>query len=502
MFPDFKTFKQLSQSHSLVPTFLEMPADLETPVTVYLKAGAPKKYSALLESVEGLGSSARHSFIAVSYHYRFECSKNRVQIYSLSSNSKEVLIEKRDEDKPLLALKKLLQQFKPVILPELPRFCGGAIGTVSYDMVRNFEKVPQIHPTENETPDGLFLLTDECIVFDHWKHKLFLIKWNLVSDKSEKGLLKAYKTSELTLRKLEEDIKNKKISGKNRNQTLGSSMGKVRSNFSKEEFCKAVLKCKEYIRAGDVIQTVLSQRFELECALDPFQVYRALRMINPSPYLYYLNFQHFSVAGSSPEILVRKAGDTATVRPIAGTRRRGKTVEEDIALEKELLSDEKEKAEHLMLVDLGRNDLGRTCQSGTVRMENFMSVERYSHVMHLVSTVTGRLDKGKDAFDLFQACFPAGTVTGAPKIRAMEIIEELEKRRRGLYAGSIGYFSYSGDMDMAITIRTILFKDHKMYIQAGAGIVADSIPEREEKETRSKAQALFKAIELAHSGTL
>ncbi len=504
MFPDFKTFSQLSQKYSLVPTFLERTADLETPVTVYLKVGISKPYSALLESVEGLESLARHSFIAVSHHFRFESLGSEVRLFSPGKNSstKEILMEKKKQVKPFKELKKFIKKYPAAILPELPSFCGGAIGYASYDMARNFEKLPQTLESALHLPEALFLLTDECIVFDHKKHKLYLIKWNLIKDKSQNNLLKLYKTAEKSLNTLSGEIKNKKVARIYNKKGNYPSMDKIVSNFSKVEFCTAVVKCKEYIRAGDVIQTVLSQRFELESDINPFQVYRALRMVNPSPYLYYLNLNNFSVAGSSPEILVRKQGNCATVRPIAGTRRRGQSLNEDLAFEKELIKDEKEKAEHLMLVDLGRNDLGRCCQSGSVKVENFMKVERYSHVMHLVSTVNGELEKGKNSFDLFQACFPAGTVTGAPKIRAMEIIEELEKIRRGLYAGSVGYFSYSGDMDMAITIRTILFNKKKIYMQAGAGIVADSIPEREEKETRSKVAALFKAVELAQSGNL
>jgi len=483
MTPELKIFKSLSKKYSLVPVCLECSADCDTPVTVFLKVAAQKKYSALLESVEGGEKFGRYSFIALSDHFRFESYGNKIILTHSASEKKEIR-----KAQALAELKKIFKVLKAAPLPELPQFSGGAVGMISYDMVRNFEK---------HLPDALLLFTDEGIVFDHWKHKMFLVKWNLIQNRSEFHLEQLYKKAQVSLKKIESKIRAGKTVSPLKTTQNKKLEDMLKSNFSKKEYCKAVLKTKKYIEAGDVIQTVLSQRFMLESNVDPFHVYRALRVINPSPYLYFFKFNDFALAGSSPEILVRKEGHTAITRPIAGTRKRGKNLNQDLALEKELISDPKERAEHLMLVDLGRNDLGRCCEAGTVKVKDFMSVERYSHVMHLVSTVEGSLKPKEDAFSLFKACFPAGTVTGAPKIRAMEIIEELEKKKRASYAGSVGYFSYAGNMDMAITIRTILFKKNKIYIQAGAGIVADSVPEYEEKETRSKAKAMIKALECA-----
>ncbi len=493
MKPDFKTFKSLAARHGLVPTYVELPCDTETPVTVYAKiSGEP--YSALLESVEGGEKFARYSFISVSHHTRFECSGDSVTIEEGEKSSK---IKSKT---PLEELKKLFKKLNPATLSDIPRFCGGAVGFASYDMVRNFEFLPERLPKNPMTPDALFLLTDECVIFDHWKHKLILIKWNLVSKNggSAKTLyIKAEKSLSALRARLKKPAALQPFEPLAGGEASSSGMC---SNLDKSQYKSMVLKAKGYIRSGDVIQTVMSQRFETETNCDAFELYRALRIVNPSPYLFLLKMKGFSLVGSSPEILVRKTGDRALTCPIAGTRKRGKTEQEDLALEKELLKDPKERAEHIMLVDLGRNDLGRCCEPGTVKVPEFMKVERFSHVMHIVSTVEGKLKRGEDSFSLFQACFPAGTVTGAPKIRSMQIIEELENTRRGTYAGSVGYFGYSGNMDMAITIRTILMKGKKLYVQAGAGIVADSDPAREEQETRNKAAALFRAVEIAKQG--
>ncbi|MBI1979940.1 MAG: anthranilate synthase component I [Elusimicrobia bacterium] len=494
MNPDFKRFQNLARRYSLVPTFQTCAADLDTPVTLYLKVSQSQPYNALLESVEGGESLGRYSFITVSDLLRFESRGNKVTVSDWNGRREFVAVD------PFSELKKTFSGLKPVSLPELPRFCGGAVGMIAYEMARHFEKIPSLLPDDLSFSDSCFLFTDTCIVMDHWKHQIYLIKWNRIETHNPKKLFRQYVRAEKELARLKERIRSP-LPSTQKGKTRGA-LPAIRSNCSKPEFYQAVEKAKEYIRAGDVIQTVLSQRFEVDLKLEPLQLYRALRSINPSPYLYLLNFKEFSIAGSSPEILVRKEGRCAMTRPIAGTRRRGETEKEDRAREKELLNDPKERAEHLMLVDLGRNDLGRVCAPGSVTVEDFMKVERYSHVMHLVSTVQGKLNGREDAFSLFRACFPAGTVTGAPKIRAMEIIEELEKVRRNVYAGSIGYFSYSGDMDMAITIRTILLNKNKIWMQAGAGIVADSVPEYEEKETRSKAAALFKAVEMAQGNFL
>ncbi|OGR82972.1 MAG: anthranilate synthase component I [Elusimicrobia bacterium RIFCSPHIGHO2_01_FULL_64_10] len=503
MTPDLKTFKNQAKAFGLVPTFIEIPCDLDTPVTLYLKLSRGGSPSALLESAEGGEKVGRYSFISVSHHLSFECRNGEVTIARARSGpGGRKTFRTRD---PVGELRGIFRELRPAVLPGLPRFCGGAVGFASYDLVRGFESLPARLPSDPATPDAFFHFTDECVILDHWMRRMILIKWNRIEGRSGDGLARLYSRAEAALAALA-----RRIGSPERFETFSplgapaakdpSARRRPRSNFSPKEFAGLVRKTQEYIRAGDVIQAVLSQRFEVETSVDPVRVYRALRLINPSPYLYLLKMGGRVIVGSSPEILVRKENRTATTRPIAGTRPRGATAAEDQALEKELLADPKERAEHLMLVDLGRNDLGRSCKAGTVRVPEFMKVERYSHVMHMVSTVEGVLKAGEDAFSLFRASFPAGTVTGAPKVRAMEIIEELERRRRGIYAGSVGHFSYAGDMDMAITIRTLDFSGGKAVIQAGAGIVADSIPEREEEETRSKAQAMLRALELAESG--
>lgn len=481
MKPDLSAFKTLAKRHSLVPTYEEIPCDTETPVTLYAKISAGAEASEILESVEGSEKLGRYSFISASHHTKFECSKTSPD--------------------PLGELKNIFARLNPATLPGLPRFCGGAVGYLSYDMVRRFENLPARLPPEPSVPDALFFLTDECAVFDHWKQKLFLIKWNLIQKKNSSALSGIYREAEKSLAALRAKVEKTPSIRPLPSGNFASSANGMKSNLSRTQFEAMVAKAKEYIRSGDVIQTVLSQRFETETNADALDLYRALRMVNPSPYQFLLRNKDFSLVGSSPELLVRKEKDTAMTCPIAGTRRRGANEKEDAALEKELLADPKERAEHIMLVDLGRNDLGRCCVPGTVKVPEFMNIERYSHVMHIVSTVEGKLKKGEDAFSLFKACFPAGTVTGAPKIRSMEIIEELESVRRGIYAGAVGYFSYSGNMDMAITIRTMLLKGKKLFAQAGAGIVADSNPKLEEQETRNKAAALFKAAEIAEQGT-
>jgi anthranilate synthase component 1 len=366
---------------------------------------------------------------------------------------------------------------------------------MGYDMVRHFEKLPDNrHPGLN-LPDVFLMFTDTLVVFDNLTHKIKVISNAHIEDSPQKAYEKAQEKIDGIVRKLQSKAVYRKAASSQKR-----AVAKTRdftSNFSKKDFLRAVEKTKGYIIAGDVIQTVISQNFHRETDIPPINAYRALRVVNPSPYMYYLETAKCTIVGSSPEILVRVEADTIELRPIAGTRRRGKTPEEDQFFEKELRADPKEIAEHIMLVDLGRNDTGRVAQTGTVNVTELMNVERYSHVMHLVSNVVGKLGKKHDAFDVLRASFPAGTVSGAPKIRAMEIIEELEPTRRGPYAGSVGYFDFSGNMDTCITIRTIVFKNNKAYIQAGAGIVADSDPEKEYKETINKAKGMFKAIEMA-----
>jgi len=384
-----------------------------------------------------------------------------------------------------------------VLVKGLPRFHGGAVGFISYDMVRFFEKLPDTTTDDLQMPDCFFMLTDTILVFDHVNHKIKVVS-NAHINGGKRAIDKAYSAATA---KIEEIISALKRPVEYRSTAQGHWDGdKVRSNFTEGEYEKAVYAAKEYIKAGDIVQVVPSQRLSVPVSADGFDIYRALRTINPSPYMYYLKLGELKIAGSSPEVMVRMEDGVVTMRPIAGTARRGATDEEDSELARELLSDPKERAEHVMLVDLGRNDVGRVCEYGSVKVDELMVIEKYSHVMHIVSNVVGKLRKDKDAFDVLRACLPAGTVSGAPKIRAMEIIDELEPSRRGPYAGAVGYFSFSGNADTAIAIRTILIKDGIAHVQAGGGVVADSIPEKEYQETLNKAKACMRAIQLAEEG--
>jgi len=391
---------------------------------------------------------------------------------------------------PLEALQGLLKPFHFVPLEGLPRFCGGLVGFMGYDMVRFFERIPNRHKEDLSFPDSFFLFVDHFVIFDHLKRSMKIVALAHIQGDASRAYQKGKAEIQKILRRFSKPLKS--LSPLSLDGSL--PMGKVPSNMTQKEFEKKVRRAKEYIRRGDVVQVVLSQRFEIPFSEDPFEAYRALRSINPSPYMYYLKLGEVTLVGSSPEIFVQCEENRVKVRPIAGTRPRGRSEKEDLLLEKELLASQKERAEHVMLVDLGRNDIGRVCRPGTVRIDELMVIERYSHVMHVVSEVSGVLRRGEDRFGLLRATFPAGTVTGAPKIRAMEIIDELEESRRGPYAGCVGYFGFSGNFDSCITIRTILIKGRKAYIQAGAGIVADSKPRSEYQETLSKAQALFQAI--------
>ncbi len=467
--PNKQEFINLSKKGNLIPVYKEIVADMESPVSAFKKIEGD--YSFLLESVEGEEKIARYSFLGT------VSEKDARPFESFSE------------------IRQFISRFNAVAVPGLPRFHGGLVGYVSYDMVREIEDIPDKNPDTLKLPPMLFLLTDTLLAFDHAKHKVLLI-----SNAHVKGdPAGAYGEACLKIDKLEEKLK-KPLAFEKEEFELPSEVKKTikfSSNMSQEEFEEIVEKAKEYIRSGDIIQVVPSQRLETECRVDPFNVYRILRTINPSPYMFYLKLGEIKIAGSSPEVMVRLEGGVATVRPIAGTRRRGKDEEEDQKMAEELLASEKERAEHIMLVDLGRNDLGRVCEFGTVKLTEKMVIEKYSHVMHIVSNVTGKLKKDKDAIDLLKATFPAGTVTGAPKVRAMEIIDELENVKRGPYAGCVGYFGFSGEMDTGITIRTVIFKENKAFVQAGAGIVADSIPSQEYKETINKARAMLRAIELA-----
>jgi anthranilate synthase component 1 len=456
-------------------------ADLDTPLSCYykLKSAFLDTPSFLLESVESAGRLGRYSFIGFDPFCIFKSKGKKVTIEG--AINKEFFAEN-----PFEILRDFMKSFIPHKTMEELRFSGGAVGYVGYDMVRFFERLPDITTHELNIYDMFFIIPKKLVIFDNFTHKMTLVSLNYLDKLSQKPS----KKDDEELNKIYKILKNPIKNDKKRKFSIGN----IKRLIEKKAFEDMVLKAKEYICNGDIIQVVLSQRFKAEVLADGIDLYRALRVINPSPYMFFLDFCDYNLIGSSPEILVRLENNEIEVRPIAGTRKRGKTLEEDKFLEEELLNDKKECAEHVMLVDLGRNDIGRIAKIGSVSVPEFMIIEKYSHVMHIVSSVKGILKNGMDAFDVFKATFPAGTVTGAPKIRAMEIIEELEKTKREFYAGGVGYFGFNGNMDFCITIRTMLKKGKSVYIQAGAGIVADSIPENEYNETLNKAMALMKSI--------
>ncbi len=491
MTPSFQEFVRLASKHNVIPLHKEIVVDRVTPVSVYERLQKGEPHTFLLESVEGGERFGRYSFVGQRPHAIFLC---RGEDITYCEGAKERRWKSKN---PVRDMKDIFARISPAELPGLPRFWGGAIGYWDYDTVRYFERLPDGRPDKLGFPTGAFQLSGEVVVFDRFSQIAQVISNVHIPEnkRSAKDLKALYAQGMRSIERQVARIQSASPAGTTR------KVGKPKPPkplMSREAYENAVERAKEHIRAGDIIQVVLSQRWVLEPKVSPFDIYRALRMVNPSPYMYHLHFPELDLVGSSPELLVRKEGDLAETRPIAGTRRRGAGEEEDRALAEELKNDPKERAEHLMLVDLGRNDLGRVCKPGTVKVPELMTIENYSHVMHLVSSVTGRLSPSANAFDLFQACFPAGTVSGAPKIRAMQIIDELEPIRRGPYAGAVGYFSYTGNMDMAITIRTLVFHKGKAYMQAGGGIVADSVPSREYQESKDKAAALFAAVQKAH----
>jgi anthranilate synthase component 1 len=488
MFPDYKTFLSLAERANLIPVYREILADMETPVSAYLKVfGTP---SFLLESVEGGEKWGRYSFIGASIRSIIYSEGETVKVLQ---NGK--LIKEKEYTDPLEALREEIAIYKPVNVEGLPDFYGGLVGYIGYEMIKYFERVPDRDKQAFGLPDMYFMIPDILLIFDNLKQKLQIVSPVHIDGDPEV----AYKDAEEKINCVVDKLK-APPPGTGTSTSSGTNKDFISTFGPREAFEEAVRRSKEYVSAGDIVQVVVSQRFERNCSVTPFDIYRALRVINPSPYMFYIDTGEAQLIGSSPEILVKLHGHKIVLRPIAGTRKRGLTEIEDRAMEKELREDPKEKAEHIMLVDLGRNDVGRVAETGSVSVTELMTVERYSHVMHLVSNVEGRLKEGLDAFDLFRASFPAGTVTGAPKVRAMEIIDELEPVKRGPYAGAVGYFGYSGEMDTCITIRTIIIKNQKAYIQTGAGIVADSIPENEYKETVNKALAMIKAVEMAENG--
>ncbi len=490
LYPDFKTFTKLVKKGNLVPVYTELLADLETPVSSFLKI-CHSDYAYLLESVESQEKVGRYSFLSSDPSLVVKSKGRQIEITEFSSGKKKMK-KYLTSTNPLDEIKKILSKFKYVPLKELPRFAGGFVGYISYDMVRFFEKIPDQNKDDLKLPGSVFMLSNNLLIFDHIEHKIKIVSNVYVQNKNSKSIRQAYENARRSVKRLSVDL-SKQVKVK-ASDTKVKDFGKISSNFTKKKFCRIVSKAKEYIRKGDVIQVVLSQRFKIRLSGSYIDIYRRLRSINPSPYMYCLKLGDFNIVGSSPEMLIRCEDGMVETRPIAGTKPRGENAAEDNRLARELLSDKKERAEHLMLVDLGRNDLGRVATKGSVKVQDFMIIEKYSHVMHIVSSVVAKLDKEYDIFNSLSSAFPAGTVAGAPKIRAMEIIDELENLRRGPYAGSVGYFSFSGNLDTCITIRTVVIKDGFCYVQAGAGIVADSVPEKEYKETQNKAKALIEAI--------
>ncbi|MBU0684101.1 MAG: anthranilate synthase component I [Candidatus Omnitrophica bacterium] len=487
-YPSKKEFIKLAKKGNVIPVYSEMLDDFGTPLSVFL-AVDEGDFSYLLESVEGGEHMARFSFLGSAPSLTIE---SRGDTISITEGTKKKTYKTKTN--PIDEIKKLMDKFRFVPVDGLPRFCGGLVGYMGYDMVRHIENVPDMNPADFDIADMQFVLTDTILILDHVEHRIKIVSNAVIKGDPAIAYDKACREIDKIIKKL----KNFKVNLTETKKQVKKS--RLKSNFSKEKFCEIVKKAKSYIRAGEVIQLVLSQRIERKTKVEPFSIYRALRSINPSPYMYYLKFGGYKIIGSSPEILVRCENRVVEVRPIAGTRPRGRGEKEDAKFEKELLADPKEKAEHIMLVDLGRNDIGRVCEYSTVKVKELMCVERYSHVMHIVSDVEGVLRKDKDIYDLIKAVFPAGTVTGAPKVRAMQLIDELENVRRGPYAGCVGYISFSGNTDMCITIRTIVMKGDTAFIQAGAGIVLDSKPEKEYEETLNKAKAMFKAVEFAERG--
>jgi anthranilate synthase, component I (EC 4.1.3.27) len=482
----FEEFKSLSKEYDVIPIFVERLADTDTPLSLFLKLKGVGQYRALLESAEGGVKWGRFSFIAFGSRLYYKFKDGRAEVWD---GGKKLEFETKD---PFEYPRELLRNLRVYKDQRLPRFWGGLVGYVSYDVIRFFEPIKIEKPKVMDLPEVFFFMTDCVLIHDNLSGKIKVVAPIFVGEDAQESYSKAKDLVENVL----ERVYNECVYPKHY-EDREPDLSIWQSNFKKEEFEKAVLKAKEYIAQGDVIQVVLSQRFKRSFKVDPEDIYRVLRFLNPSPYMFYLDFLEYQVVGSSPEVLVRVEQRKVLTRPIAGTRRRGKNEEEDKLLEEELLKDEKERAEHLMLVDLGRNDLGRVCKPGTVVVKDFMRVERYSHVMHLVSDVEGEALEGLSPFDILKACFPAGTVSGAPKVRAMQIIEELEPERRGIYAGSVGYVSFEGNMDMAIAIRTLVCINGEVFVQAGAGIVADSEPHKEWLETVNKAKALIKAVDMA-----
>ncbi|MFO0969815.1 MAG: anthranilate synthase component I [Gemmataceae bacterium] len=491
--PHLEQFVELAQGHSLVPVYRQLVGDVLTPVTAFGKI-QDGDWSFLFESVVGGERLGRYSFLGSGPFLLFQAWDRDVQITDLRTRE----VTRRHHDDPLRLLEDTVHRYRAPHVPGLPRFCGGAVGYAGYDTIRYVERLPHPPLDDRRLPDLCFALYDRMVIFDHINKTIAVVAHAHVEGQDPK---RAYedacrRVDELVTRlgRASADLPLVDIAAG------GKATRAYASNFPPGQYEKAVERAKEYIRAGDIFQVVLSQRLKTQTTADPFDIYRTLRVVNPSPFLIYLEAgPDLCLVGSSPEIMVRVEGDKVTIRPLAGTRPRGQSEEEDCRLADELLADPKERAEHIMLVDLGRNDVGRVARFGTVEISDVMSVERYSHVMHICSNVTGRLQPGMTAFDALRSCLPAGTLSGAPKVRAMEIIDELEPHRRGPYGGAIGYVDFSGNMDTCIALRTMVIQGQTVWLQAGAGIVADSVPEKEREETLNKAMGLLRALEIAET---
>jgi anthranilate synthase component 1 len=508
MEPDFKSFEERTREGNLVPVYQRIRADLLTPVGAYLQVSAGAKYSCMLESVEGGENIARYTFIGANPAEVFRSRANRCMLESYVGRGPagKGKPEKwqRWEDQPIEALRRLVGRYRPVRIEGGPPLVAGAIGYFAYDMVRLIEKIPSSGRDDLNLDDAVLMFYRGLVIFDHVRHHVWIVQ-NVFTEGP--GTLRekyerAAREIEATRKKLETPLPRSAMNAKavpakamaEAGAKKSNGAAGVESNFTQAKYMGAVRKAKEYIRAGDIFQVVPSQRFEAKTRAKPFEIYRALRSINPSPYMYFLHVNDVDVVGASPEMLVKVQARNAQYRPIAGTAPRSPDARVDREREAALIADPKERAEHIMLVDLGRNDLGRVCEYGSVKVDRLMFVERYSHVMHLVSALSGTLREGVDCFEALMACFPAGTLSGAPKVRAMEIIDELEPTRRGIYAGAILYLDFSGNLDSCIALRTLVLKNGRAYIQAGGGVVADSEPEREYQETVNKAGALVAAL--------
>jgi len=486
--PTSLEFKQLSKEYNLIPIYKEIRADLDTPLSIYLKL-AKNSYSFLLESITGGENLARYSIIGINPRKIIKTGKN----------------EKLGEVDPLLEVKNEINSYKVPEIKKLPPFTGGAVGYISYDSVSYFEDtVIKNKKGDLEVPESIFLLTESLVVFDHVKQTIFIIVYTKINndDNSEKTYKKAVENIDKIIEQINKPVpKSFNVSlDIEKESSREQLIEQYEKNMTKEQYSEAVQKCIDNIYSGEIIQVVFSQRLSKKTEASAIDIYRCLRTINPSPYMFIFNFEDFQIIGASPELLIKANNEEISVHPIAGSRPRGKNEKEDNLISNELISDEKELAEHLMLLDLGRNDVGRVAKPGTVKVTQKMEIEKYSHIMHIVSNVVGKLDKKYDQFDAMRAAFPAGTVSGAPKVRAMQLISELEPEKRGPYSGGVGYFSYNGNMDTCIAIRTLILKDKTVYLQAGGGIVADSIIENEYQETLHKMQALIGAIDDAERG--